>query len=105
MKLVELTNDLTISKESIKQFIQDFDLGVEDVMDGQLNLKDSFVQFAQDNADFLKKYDEDIRAEKTSAEIAQRIKKPVEQVDEVLKKSARICLRLMATKQVFPAMV
>ncbi|WP_283255680.1 hypothetical protein [Elizabethkingia miricola] len=43
MKLAELTNDLTISKESIKQFIQDFDLGVEDVMDGQLNLKDNFV--------------------------------------------------------------
>ena len=54
MKLAELTNDLTISKESIKQFIQDFDLGVEDVMDGQLNLKDNFVQFAEENADFLK---------------------------------------------------
>lgn len=76
----------TISKESIKQFIQDFDAGVEDVMDGQLNLKDNFVQFAEENADFLKKYAEDIRAEKTSEEIAQRIKKPVEQVDEVLKK-------------------
>ncbi|EQB93427.1 AAA family ATPase [Elizabethkingia anophelis] len=86
MKLAELTNDLTISKESVKQFIQDFDLGVEDVMDGQLNLKDNFVQFAEENADFLKKYAEDIRAEKTSEEIAQRIKKPVEQVDEVLKK-------------------
>ena len=33
-------------------------------MDGQLNLKDNFVQFAEENADFLKKYAEDIRAEK-----------------------------------------
>ncbi|WP_336664977.1 ATP-binding protein [Elizabethkingia meningoseptica] len=86
MKLAELTQDLTISKESIKQFITDFDLKIDDVMDGQLNIKDNFVQFARDNAAFLKKYSDDIRMEKTSGDIAERINQPVEKVEELLKK-------------------
>lgn len=82
-----LAQKLGISRTTLRKFIEDFNLEIDDVLDENLDLKDSFIQFAEDNASFLKKYEKDIQVEKTSTEIADRIKQPVQKVEEILKQS------------------
>ncbi|WP_297984339.1 AAA family ATPase [uncultured Chryseobacterium sp.] len=84
MKLAELAKHLNISTESIKKFIEDFDLDLGECLHTNFELKPDFQKFALENADFLKKYEEDLQKNKSVEEIADQIHKPVEKVNEVL---------------------
>ena len=59
MKLIELAKELNVSPESIKQFIQDFDLDLIDCISTQFEVKEDFEKFARENVDFLKQYEKD----------------------------------------------
>lgn len=84
MKLADLAKHLNISTESIKKFIEDFDLDLGECLHTNFELKPDFEKFALENADFLKKYEEDLQQNKSPEEIADQIHKPVEKVNEVL---------------------
>lgn len=84
MKLAELAKELNISTESIKKFIEDFDLDLNECLFPNFDLKPDFEKFALENADFLRKYEEDLQQKKSAEEIAEQIHKPVEKVNEVL---------------------
>ncbi len=84
MKLAELAKKLNISTESIKKFIEDFDLDLGECLHTNFELKPDFQKFALENADFLKKYEEDLQQNKSPEEIANQIRKPLEKVNEVL---------------------
>lgn len=84
MKLADLAKQLNISTESIKKFIEDFDLDLGECLHTNFELKPDFEKFALENADFLKKYEEDLQQNKSPEEIANQIRKPLEKVNEVL---------------------
>lgn len=84
MKLTELAKQLNISTESIKKFIEDFDLDLNECLFPNFDLKPDFEKFALENADFLKKYEEDLNQKKSAEDIAGQIDKPVEKVNEIL---------------------
>lgn len=87
MKLTALAEDLQISAESIKQFIQDFDLDLEDCINTRFDVKEDFEKFAYENGDFLRQYDKDLNENKTAEQIADLINQPKEKVEEALKDS------------------
>lgn len=84
MKLTELAKELNISTESIKRFIQDFDLDLNECIFPNFDLKDDFEKFARENADFLQNYEKDLEKNKSVEEIADKIKQPKEKIEEVL---------------------
>ena len=55
MKLADLAKQLNISTESLKKFIEDFDLDLGECLHTNFELKPDFEKFALENADFLKK--------------------------------------------------
>lgn len=85
MKITKLAKELNISTETIKQFIQDFDLDLVDTLDTNLHVKTDFEKFLRENIDFLQKYEADLNAEKSSEEIATEINEPKEKVEEIIK--------------------
>lgn len=84
MKLADLAKELKISSESIKKFIEDFDLDLNECLFPNFEVKPDFEKFAIENADFLKKYEEDLQQRKSAEQIAVQIHKPVEKINEVL---------------------
>lgn len=84
MKLAELAKQLNISTQSLKKFIEDFDLDLNECLHTNFELKPDFEKFALENADFLKEYEEDLRQKKSPEEIADQIHKPVEKVKSIL---------------------
>lgn len=86
MKITTLAKELNISTETIKQFIQDFDLDLSDTLNTNLEVKPDFEKFLRENIDFLRKYEEDLNAEKSTKEIAKEINEPVEKVEKEIKK-------------------
>lgn len=87
MKLTTLAKELDLSTESIKQFIQDFDLELSDCIDIRFEVKDSFEQFVRENADFLSQYEKDLNKNKTAEQIAETINQPKEKVERAIKDS------------------
>jgi len=81
-----LSSELGVSRSTIRKFIEDFDLKIGSVLDDELGLKDNFIKFAHENTDFLIKYQEDILAEKTPKEIAEKINQPENKVKDYLQK-------------------
>lgn len=86
MKITELAAELGVSTDSIKQFIEDFDLELSECLTANLEVKEDFEKFARENAKFLRNYESDLVKEKTITEIAQEINKPQEKVEEVIRK-------------------
>ena len=85
MKLTELAKELAISAESIKYFIQDFDLDLIDCISTNFEVKKDFEKFARENADFLRNYEKDLDQNKTVDQIAETINQPIEKVEKALK--------------------
>lgn len=83
--LAEFSKQIDIPEESLKQFIQDFDLDIPDCISPDLNITSNFEKFATDHQEFLKKYDDDLRKEKTAADISLKIHQPEEQVETAIK--------------------
>lgn len=83
--LTEFSRKLNISEDSIRQFIQDFNLQISDCLSPNLNIKQNFENFALENQEFLTKYDQDLNEEKTALEIADKIDKPAEKIEEIIK--------------------
>lgn len=86
--ITELASDLHISVESIKKFIQDFDLQVPDCIGCNQELKKDFEQFAHDHAAFIKDYDQDLNEKKNLTDVANKINQPVEKVQEFINQQA-----------------
>lgn len=85
MKLIELAKELNVSPESIKHFIQDFDLDLIDCISTQFEVKEDFEKFARENVDFLKQYEKDLDENKTVDQIAKTINQPKEKIEEAIK--------------------
>lgn len=90
MKLNELAKKLTISTESLKRFIQDFELDLNEVLCPNFDVKPEFEKFALENADFLQQYAYDLEKNKSVEEIADKINQPKEKVEEMIKKIPKI---------------
>ena len=86
MKITELAQELEVSTESIKQFIEDFDLELSECLHPDLTVKPDFLKFARENQKFLRNYEKDLSKEKTSDQIAQEINQPVDKVEQVIKR-------------------
>lgn len=82
--ITEFSKKLDVSEESIKQFIQDFDLEISDCLSPTLNITQNFEKFAVENQKFLKNYEKDLNEEKTADEIAKKIHQPKEKVEQVI---------------------
>lgn len=87
MKLTELAEELKISAESIKYFIQDFDLDLIDCISTNFEVKKDFEKFARENADFLRDYEKDLDKNKTVEQIAETINQPKEKVAKAIKEN------------------
>ncbi|MCJ8153330.1 ATP-binding protein [Chryseobacterium sp. SSA4.19] len=85
MKLIELAQELEVSAEAIKQFIQDFDLELGECISTNFEVKKDFEKFARENIDFLKRYEKDLGKIKTPDQIADKINQPKEKVEEAIK--------------------
>ncbi len=87
MKLTELAKELHISPESIKFFIQDFDLDLSDCISTTFEVKKDFEKFARENADFLRDYEKDLDKNKSVDHIAETINQPKEKIEKAIKDS------------------
>ncbi|UKB85306.1 ATP-binding protein [Chryseobacterium sp. MEBOG06] len=85
MKLIELAEELKVSAEAIKQFIQDFDLELVDCMSTNFDVKEDFEKFARENVDFLRLYEKDLDKNKTLEQIAEVINQPKDKVEKAIK--------------------
>ncbi|MPS72718.1 MAG: ATP-binding protein [Chryseobacterium sp.] len=82
--ITEFSKKLDIPEESIKQFIQDFNLEIVDCVSPNLNITQNFERFATENQEFLKKYDEDLNKEKTADDISKKIHQPKEKIEQII---------------------
>jgi ATP-dependent Zn protease len=85
MKLIELAEELKVSAEAIKQFIQDFDLELVDCISTNFEVKEDFEKFARENVDFLRLYEKDLDKNKTLEQIAEVINQPKDKVEKAIK--------------------
>ena len=85
MKLIELAEELNVSAETIKQFIQDFDLELVDCISTNFEVKEDFEKFARENVDFLRLYEKDLDKNKTLEQIAEVINQPKDKVEKAIK--------------------
>ncbi|WP_100077117.1 AAA family ATPase [Chryseobacterium camelliae] len=85
MKLIELAQELDVSAEAIKQFIQDFDLELANCISTNFEVKEDFEKFAREHIDFLRRYEKDLDKAKTPEQIAEKINQPQEKVEEAMK--------------------
>lgn len=86
MKITELAKELGVTTQSMKQFIEDFDLELSECLTPNLEVKEDFEKFARDNVKFLRNYERDLTKEKTVVEIAAEINQPEDKVEEVIRK-------------------
>ena len=86
-KITELAQELGVTTESLKNFIEDFDLDLSECLFPNLEVKDDFAKFARENVKFLQKYEKDLVEEKSSTQIASEIQQPVEKVEAIIKKN------------------
>lgn len=84
MKLTDLARELQITTESIKRFIQDFDLELSDCLYPNLEVKPDFEKFALENTAFLQNYEKDLNHKKSVEDIAEKIHQPKEKIEEFM---------------------
>lgn len=85
MKLIELAEELQVTAEAIKQFIQDFDLELVDCISTNFEVKGDFEKFARENVDFLRLYEKDLDKNKTVEQIAEVINQPKDKIEKAIK--------------------
>lgn len=83
--IAEFSKKLDVSEESIRQFIQDFDLEISDFFSPNLNITQNFETFATENQEFLRKYDKDLTEQKSADMIAEKIHQPKDKVEQIIK--------------------
>lgn len=71
----------------MKKFIRDFDLDLNDCLFPNMNVKEKFEKFATENEEFLQKYEQYLHQSKSVEDIAENLKKPLQEVKDVVKKS------------------
>jgi len=81
----EFSKTLDISEETLKQFIQDFELDISDCLLPNMNITQNFQDFATHNLEFLKKYDQDLQSDKTPEEISEKIHQPADKIEAVIR--------------------
>lgn len=84
MNLTEIAQNLSISVQSIKKFIEDFHLNIDECLAADGQLKPEFETFLNENADFLKKYEIDLNKEKSAGEISEKINQPQEKIEKII---------------------
>ena len=84
MKMNELAEQLSINVDSIKKFILDFDLSLDECLTSNFDIKPEFEKFALENKDFLKNYDKDLNQKKSIEEISNKISQPKDKIEELL---------------------
>ena len=84
MKITDLAQELQISVSSIKRFILDFDLDIDECLTPEFDVKPEFEKFAKENKEFLSKYENDLDKTKSLDDIASKIKQPKEKIEEIL---------------------
>ena len=87
MKLIDLAHQLEISAETLKQFIQDFDLNLDDCITASFDVKEDLQEFAEENKTFLKNYENDLIADKTIELISNKIKQPIDKLEKFFAKN------------------
>jgi len=87
MKLIELAEELNVSAEAIKQFIQDFDLELGVCISTNFEVKKDFEKFARENIEFLRLYEKDLDKAKTLEQIAETINQPKEKIEKAIKEN------------------
>lgn len=87
MNLSEIAEKLKISVQSLKRFIEDFHLDIQVCVEPSGELKPEFEAFLNENQEFLKKYEADLKKDKSVAEISDKIKQPREKVEEAIENS------------------
>lgn len=85
MKLIELAEELNVSAEAVKQFIQDFDLELASCISTNFEVKKDFEKFARENIEFLRRYEKDLDKTKTLEQIAETINQPKEKIEKAIK--------------------
>lgn len=85
MKLNNFAKELNVSSETIKQFIQDFDLVLTDCITTTFEVKDDFEKFAKENVDFLVKYEKDLVQNKSLEQISKTINQPIDKIEKEIK--------------------
>lgn len=81
-----LAKDINIPTESLKKFVQDFELNIDAVINDKMQATPEFTKFVKEQKDFLSKYSSDLEKEKTPKDIAETISKPIEEVDDLINK-------------------
>lgn len=84
----ELAKELKIPVESLKQFIQDFDLEVSDCISCNQEIKINFEKFVQDHQSFIKDYSNDLSTKKTIEDVANKAHQPIEKIQEYINQQA-----------------
>ena len=87
MKLVNFAKKNGISTETIRHFIVDFDLDLDEVICTNFEMKPEFLKFASENKDFLLRYQNDLQTQKTVDEIAQKINAPKTKIQKAMKEN------------------
>lgn len=85
MKLNNFAKELNVSSETIKHFIQDFDLVLTDCITTTFEVKEDFEKFARENVDFLVQYEKDLNQNKTIEQIAKTINQPIDKIKKEIK--------------------
>lgn len=90
MNINQIAEKLEISTQSIKKFITDFHLNIDECLNPDLNLKPEFEIFLKENIKFLKKYEKDLNQEKSTETISAKINQPKEKIAQILNKRENI---------------
>ena len=85
MKLNNFAKELNVSSETIKQFIQDFDLVLTDCITTTFEVKEDFEKFARENIDFIIQYEKDLGQNKSLEQIAKTINQPIDKIEKEIK--------------------
>lgn len=83
-----LAKELKIPIESLKQFIQDFDLEISDCVSCNQEIKTNFEKFAQDHQSFIQDYSNDLFTKKTIEDVANKAHQPIEKIQQYINQQA-----------------
>lgn len=81
--LTHLAKEVKIPTETLKKFIQDFDINIDEVLSDDDKITSEFSKFTKDQKKFLAKYNNDLNKEKSPEYISKLINKPLEEVEKI----------------------
>jgi transitional endoplasmic reticulum ATPase len=79
-RLSDFAKSLGLTSLSLLQFIQDFDLEIDECLDENQHIKPDFERLVKENIDFIQRYAQDLHTPKSNQEIAQTIQKNEDEV-------------------------